>query len=180
LNRNGTQETGPGFYGHLNNLGQALYLSGNPGGPYQFAIWRNGVSTPVPLPPGVSADDTPKGGINDVGQFTVHDGVNFYVMTLSRGRFTQTVTLTNTGGSSIAGPISIALDNLPASASLYGISGATLCDPPKGSPFIYFAAGPLASQASVTGTLQFIDTAHTAAPYEVRVLAGPGERLPTG
>jgi uncharacterized membrane protein len=197
----GLQVVGEGTYATLNNLDEVLYLSGNPGGPNQVAIWYRGVSTPIQFPSGLFPPDdniTPS-SINDAGQFTVEDGVNFYLMTPSRpcaqnvtsevqvthgtftyvpttGRFTQTVTLTNTGGSSIPGPISIALDNLPASASLYGISGATLCDPPKGSPYIYFAAGPLASQASVTGTLQFIDTAHTAAPYEVRVLAGPGER----
>ena len=43
----------------------------------------------------------------------------------SSGHFTQTLTLTNHSASSITGPISIAIGNLPANYSV-GISGATL------------------------------------------------------
>jgi hypothetical protein len=67
--------------------------------------------------------------------------------------------VTNTSGSSIAGPISVALDNVPANAMLFGISGATLCDLFQGSPYVNLAAASLDPGAAVTGTVEFIDTA---------------------
>jgi hypothetical protein len=92
----------------------------------------------------------------------------------STGHFIKTVTVTNTSGCSIAGPISVALDSVPANATLFGISGATLCDLFQGSPYVNLAAASLDPGAAGTGTVEFIETANTGITYTVGVLAGPG------
>jgi hypothetical protein len=189
----------PSGYASLNNVGQVLYASAILTPSQQWAIWQNGVSTPIQLPPGLAPTGGPYGGLNDAGQFTASDGGNFYLATPSgacgqdvtsqvqvtrggfrlnhsTGHFTQTVTVTNTGGFSIAGPISLALDNVPANATLFGISGATLCDPPQGSPYMNLAAASLDPDVPVAGTVEFIDTANTGITYNARVLAGPRGR----
>jgi len=147
----------PSGYASLNNVGQVVYLITRSGSPQfesgEFELWQNGVSTPIQLPAGLCGrDDFPASAwLNDAGQFTASDGAAFYFLTPSgggcavdvtsqvqvtrgayrynhsTGHFIKTVTVTNTSGSSIAGPISVALDNVPANVTLFGISGATLC-----------------------------------------------------
>jgi hypothetical protein len=191
----GIHDLGPSGYGHLNQAGQVLYL----GGTGSFYLWQNGVSTVLQLPPGLFNGAQVPASLNDTGQFTAGDGANFYLFSPSgacaadvtseiqitrgglrlnrtTGLFVQTVTITNTGSSSISGPISLALDNLPASASLYGISGATLCDQPQGSPYVNITTGSLNPGGSVRTTLEFIDAAKTGISYSARVLAGQGGR----
>ncbi len=203
---NGVHDLGPSGYGSLNNIGQVVYLgpqsargSSFEGG--SFYLWQNGVSTPIQLPAGLfGPDDFPApGSLNDAGQFTAGDGGAFYLLTptgacaadvtsqlaITRGgfrynhgtgHFTQAITVTNTGGSSIAGPISIALDNVPSNATLFGISGATLCATPQGSPYMNLAAATLDPGVPIAVTIEFIDTAQTGIAYNIRVLAGPGGR----
>jgi hypothetical protein len=195
---NGVHVLVPGLATLLNNVGQALYAPGN-----SLSLWQNGVSTPIQLPPGlIPAGAASPGTLNDAGQFTVRDTTfqsTFYLMTpsgacgqdvtsqvqVTRGgfrynhtsaRFSQAVTLTNTGVSSITGPISLALDNLPAKATLFGIAGATLCAAPQGSPYVNLAVATLDPGAPVTTTIEFIDTEHTGFTYNARVLGGPGGR----
>jgi hypothetical protein len=124
----------------------------------EFELWQNGVSTAIQLPAGLCGrDDFPASAwLNDAGQFTAGDGAAFYFLPPSGGRcvvdvtsqvqvnrggfrynhstghFIKTVTVTNTSGCSIWGPISVALANVPANGTLFGISGATLCDPLRG------------------------------------------------
>ncbi len=210
--QNGVHNLGSGGYAYLNNVGQVIYLGpGSLGSSASLGrscwesgcvvMWQNGVSTVPELPSGLyEPDDTPVTGLlNDVGQFTLGDGLTNYLLTpsgacaanvtsvveVTRGGFRynhssslfeQEVIVTNSSGSSIAGPISLALDNVPSNASLFGIAGDTLCNQPQGSPYINIATGPLAAGASVTGVVEYIDTALTGITYNVRVLAGPGER----
>jgi hypothetical protein len=211
--KNGVHDLGPSGNGHLNQVGQVVYLgpsSGTSGGINSFEsgsffLWQNGVSNLISLPAGLfSTDDFPApASLNDAGQFTAGDGVNFYLLSPSgacgadvtsqvqitrtgfrynhsTGLFALIGSITNTSGSPIAGPISLVVDNLPASATLYGISGATLCAAPQGSPYIdigNIAAGQmLALGASISGSIDFIDTAQTGITYNLRVLAGPGGR----
>jgi len=98
----------------------------------------------------------------------------------STGLFALIGSVTNTSGSSIPGPISLVVDNLPASATLFGIEGDTLCATPQGSPYINIgnigAGQTLAPGASISGSIDFIDTAQTGITYSLRVLAGPGGR----
>ncbi len=166
-----------------------------------FFLWQNGVSNPIQLPAGLfGPDDFPApGSLNDAGQFTAGDGAAFYLLTSSgacgqdvsskvqvtrggfrlnhaTGHFTQTLTVTNTSGSSIIGPISIALDNIPTNATLFGIGGATLCDTPQGSPYMNLSTASLDPGVPAAATVEFMDTANTGITYNVRVLAGPGGR----
>jgi hypothetical protein len=92
------------------------------------------------------------------------------------GRYVQTVTVTNNTSSRIAGPISLALDSLPNSASLAGLSGATGCAAPVGSAFLTLPSDLPANGGSLSITLNFIDTTNAPITYSTRVLAGPGGR----
>jgi hypothetical protein len=166
------------------------------------AEWRfESVQLPVGL---FSPDDFPAPGpLNDAGQFIAGDGANFYLLSptgpcgqdvtsqvqitrtgfrynRSTGLFALIGSVTNVSGSSIPGPISLVVDNLSTNASLHGISGDTLCAAPQGSPYIDIGnIGPgqmLPSGASISGAIDFIDTAQTGITYNLRVLAGPGGR----
>jgi hypothetical protein len=190
---NGVHVLGPGLVTWLNNVGQALYAPGN-----SPLLWQSGVATSIQFPPGIS----PVGGstLNDAGQITAADALNhFYLLTPSgtcgqdvtsqaqvtpggfrynhaTTRFTQAVTLSNTSGSSITGPISVALDNLPARATLIGINGATQCLPPQGSQYTNLSPSSLASGASVSAILQFFNVEKSGINYQPRIITGQGRR----
>jgi pimeloyl-ACP methyl ester carboxylesterase len=99
-----------------------------------------------------------------------------YVFNFGTQRFYQTVTLKNTGGSTINGPISLVLDSLSSNASLYNASGSTSCAAPLGSPYINVSAASLVPGASVSVSLQFTDPTKATTTYNTRVLAGSGAR----
>lgn len=99
-----------------------------------------------------------------------------YTYNFATELFSQTVTLTNTSGEAIAGPISIALDDLSENASLFNGAGATSCTLPSGSPYLNSSATTLASGASATTVLQFADPTRASITYNTRVLAGPAAR----
>jgi hypothetical protein len=89
-------------------------------------------------------------------------------------RYAQTLTLTNTSGNAINGPIYIAVDSLSSNASVYNPGGSTGCAAPLGSPYVSFA-GPLNASASTTVVLHFTDPTNAAISYTTRVLAGTGQ-----
>jgi hypothetical protein len=201
--QNGVHDLGRGGYAYMNQLDQVLYLTtscaGCGGG---IAMWQNGVSTPVQLPSEISGGISPA-GLNDAGQLavTAYSGAYLLSPTVtcaedvtsqvqitrtgfrynhSTGLFALVGSVTNTSGSPILGPISLVVDNLSSNASLYGISGDTLCAAPQGSPYIDIgnigAGQSLAPGASISGAIDFIDMAQTGITYNLRVLAGPGGR----
>lgn len=88
-------------------------------------------------------------------------------------RYDQTVTVTNTSGSALTGPIHVALDTLSSNATLANASGVTSCAIPA-SPYVTVGAGPLNPNASLTVKLEFTKTASGAITYTPRVLAGAG------
>ncbi len=96
-----------------------------------------------------------------------------FVYNMASGRFTQTVTLTNTSAGIISGPIVLVADDLPGGVSLYNASGATFCSEPVGSPYAS-VTGNLGSGQSISFTLQFTDATKAPISYTSRVLAGPG------
>jgi hypothetical protein len=98
-----------------------------------------------------------------------------YAYNFTTQRFVQTVTLTNTGNTSVQGPVSLVLDSLSSNASLFNAGGTTACAAPLGSPFINLA-GPLNPGANVSVVLQFTDPTKTGITYQTRVLAGSGSR----
>jgi len=94
-----------------------------------------------------------------------------YSYSIVTKRYAQTVTLTNNGASAIAGPISLALDDLSSDATLFNAVGTTACAVPAGSPYVQIA-GPLAPGASANVVLQFADPTKSGITYSTRVLAG--------
>lgn len=94
---------------------------------------------------------------------------------LATGRWSQTVTVKNTSVSTITGPISIALDNLSVTASLFNKAGDTFCTSPTGSPY-RTSNGSLAPGASFTLVLDFTNPTNSPINWTGRVLAGSGLR----
>src|SRR5262249_43040809 len=92
--------------------------------------------------------------------------------------YRQTVTLRNTGASAIVGPLSLVLDNLRSTASLFNKTGTTQRRLPAGSPYIDVALPDdvLGLGQSVTVVLEFVSTNGAAITYNARALAGTGER----
>ncbi len=90
----------------------------------------------------------------------------------------ETVTITNTSSSAIAGAISLVLDGLPAGVTLVGATGVTQQVGTPGSSYIdVLAAGSeLGVGQSVTFTLVFNDPSLISFSYTPRVLAGLGQR----
>jgi hypothetical protein len=74
----------------------------------------------------------------------------------------------------------LVVDNLSSNASLFGVSGDTLCAAPQGSPYINIGnvgdGQSLAPGAAISGAINFIDPSLTGITYDLRVLAGPGGR----
>ena len=200
---NGVHDLGPSGYGYMNQVGQVVYLNsacfGCGGG---IAMWQNGVSTPVQMPSEVTGAVAPA-ALNDAGQFIVGNGANSYLLSpagpcgtdvtsqvqitrtgfryvYSTGLFALIGSVTNISGSPIPGPMSLVVDDLSPNASLFGISGDTMCAAPQGSPYINIgnieAGQSLAPGASISGAIDFIDTARTGITCNLRVLAGPGGR----
>ena len=94
----------------------------------------------------------------------------------SGGKFKQAVTLSNVSASAITGPISLALSNLSANASLFNKTGTTGCAAPPGIPYIDLPGG-LAPGASATVVLVFNNPSATLILYSAApVLAGPNPR----
>lgn len=92
------------------------------------------------------------------------------------GRYVQSLTLTNTGKSPVAGPISLVLDALSSNAALYNRTGLTSAAGPAGRSYLVVQSGDLAAGASTTALLEFTDSTQAAITYTTRVLAGPGAR----
>ncbi len=117
----------------------------------------------------------PNGPPADVsGSMTVTRGA--YTYNPITGRFAQTVTLTNHSAATITGPLSLVLDDLSSSATVYNASGLTdAVEAPAGSPYVN-VSNDLAAGRSATISLQFTDPSHAAISYKTRVLAGEGPR----
>lgn len=100
----------------------------------------------------------------------------------STKHYVQSVTLTNTGGTGLALPVSLAFDNLSNNAALANASGATSATSPAASFYLNAPlSSPLAPGQTVTVQLAWIDSLQPpAAPgityTKTRVLAGPNSR----
>jgi hypothetical protein len=80
---------------------------------------------------------------------------------------------------SIAGPVSLVIDDLSANASLSGAASVTTLLAPLGSPYVNLNLGQspsLDAGQSISVTLQFTDPEKTGITYTTRVLAGIGGR----
>jgi hypothetical protein len=91
--------------------------------------------------------------------------------------YEQTVTLTNTGGKKIIGPLSLVLEYLKSGVSLVNRTGFTANTSPTHSPYLDIALnnGALAAGQSVMVTLEFASP-DANITYTARALAGTGSR----
>jgi hypothetical protein len=91
--------------------------------------------------------------------------------------YRQTVTLRNTGGSAMAGPLSLVLDGLTAGVRLVNRTGVTSRQGLAGSSYVDVALtnNLLNVGMSVTVVLEF-DSSSVLISYQARVLAGTGAR----
>jgi len=88
--------------------------------------------------------------------------------------YTQTITLQNTTNSAITGPLTVALDNLSANATLANQAGVTRYAAPLGSPYVFvsFSGGAPQLQPGQTATvvLQFSNPTNGGITHTPRVL----------
>ena len=90
------------------------------------------------------------------------------------GRYVQEVTLTNVGSGAVVGPLSLVLDNLSPTATLFNGSGTTTCALPA-RPFTAVSVGTdnvLRSRESATVILEFTNPSNARITYSPRVLVG--------
>ena len=123
----------------------------------------------------VGAYEAQKVAVTDVtSQVTLQRGG--FVFNRATQRYAQQITLTNSSGGTIAGPVSLVLDGLTNAVTLSGQTGVTATLPPAGSAYVDLFAADLAPGVLVTRQLQFADPSNQAIGYTPRVLAGPGNR----
>jgi hypothetical protein len=94
-------------------------------------------------------------------------------------RYVQSVNLTNSGTSALAGPIALVLDGLSGNTTLFNRTATTVCAAPTGSPYIQVSAGSdnlFSPGEAVTITLEFTNPANQSITYSPRVLAGADTR----
>lgn len=93
------------------------------------------------------------------------------------GEEVQALTLTNTSGKTLPGPVSLVLDNLTPGASLTLTTGTGTTSYAKPSASFYANVGTLAPGKSAKVLLTFtLPAGPTSVTYRPRVLAGPGAR----
>lgn len=124
---------------------------------------HNGVRAGYLLTPNCATDVS--GSIS-----VVHGGFSFSPVTHKFGQF---ITITNTGSTTVTGPIKLVVDNLSAGAKAFGNTGTTSCDAPFGSPYYQINVSLLPGG---TATTSFVFDDPTKAPitYQTRVLGGAG------
>ena len=169
----------------METINSVQAISAAPAYGYHFDMWSSNTADPGSAATAVimSQSQTVTANFSFCGcALDVSDAIvvtrGGFVLNLVTGRYVQTVTLTNTSGSSITGPISLVLDNLSSYASLFNASGSTdSLEPPAGSRYVNVTNNNLGAGASVSVQLQFTDaTRTTPINYATRVLAGPGAR----
>jgi hypothetical protein len=135
---------------------------------FQFTVTNSAGLTSSPATVSISVATT----VTDVsGQVSISRGPFLYRR--ATGTYIQVLTMTNTGGTAISGPISCILTGL-ANATLANASGTTNAVLPAGRPFIN--VGGLAAGASANITLSFTKNGAGSITYTTQVMAGPGSR----
>jgi hypothetical protein len=167
---------GPYMAWLTNNTSTQATFNGQPGHTYAFYSTARDNVYNVEAAHAKPDTTTSVASVMDVSsQVSVTRGGFAYNRSL--GRFVQTVTLKNTGGNAITGPVSLVLDSLSANATLANQAGVTSFMTPANSPYINVTAGgSLVPGASASVALQFADAKMTAITYNTRVLAGGGSR----
>lgn len=95
------------------------------------------------------------------------------------GKYEQQLTLTNTSGASLNGPVYLALDSLSGNATLANRAGMTLCATPAGNPYLSVNVGQeniLSANENAIVKLEFSNSTNQVITYSTRVLNGSGDR----
>ena len=142
----------------------SVYISGwtsaanFPVTPGAFQTSLHGASDPLIAKINTAASDV-------TAQVTVSRGP---VVTEPRTRdLLQTITITNVGNQSLAGPVQAVCSGLPASVTLAGAAGTLY-----GSPYVVLSPGGLAPGASVTARLRFRTDSRQRFSFGIAVYAG--------
>jgi hypothetical protein len=94
-----------------------------------------------------------------------------FVLNRRTARIVQQITVTNTSGATVAGPVRVALDQLSGNTTLLNAGGTTAYSP-AGNPFVTVASGSLAPGASASFSLEFAASG-SGITYSPRVILGP-------
>lgn len=97
-----------------------------------------------------------------------------YVLNRRTNRMVQTVTVKNVGSSAITSPIYLALDGLSSNTTLGNSAGTTSNTSPTGSPYVLVTSGPLAANASVAVSLEFMPPSSGGITYTARAVVTNG------
>jgi len=123
----------------------------------------------------IGAYETASAGVTDVtSQVSLRLGG--FVFDRASRRYSQVVTLANSSGGLLAGPISLVFDGLSAGVTVAGMTNVTVNQAPAGSPYVDVSATDLVPGALLTLNLRFDDPLNVALRYVPRVLAGAGTR----
>jgi hypothetical protein len=123
----------------------------------------------------IGAYETASAGVTDVtSQVSLRLGG--FVFDRASRRYTQIVTLANSSGGVLAGPISLVFDGLSAGVTVAGMTNVTVHQAPAGSPYLDVSTTDLVPGALLTLSLRFDDPLNVALRYVPRVLAGMGTR----
>lgn len=173
-------DNGGPFTRWLSNVSQnSSSFAGQPGHTYGFySIARDYVGNVEDAP--ASADATTRVQTcadNVSAQVSVTRGG--FRLNYTAQRYVQSVVLKNTGGSAVAGPVSLVLDSLSANAALFNKTGVTGCAAPLGSAYVNANVGAdnaLTPGETATVVLEFTNPTNRGITYNTRVLAGAGTR----
>jgi hypothetical protein len=126
----------------------------------------------------ITDNDTAACAGDVTGQLTITRGG--FSQNFVTKRFRQTVTIKNTSGQNISGPIAFVVDGLSTNAALYNPLGLTTCAAPLNSPYVSLNAGSdnvLSAGETITVVLEYTNAnPQQSITYVPRVLAGPGAR----
>jgi len=151
----------------------------NPG--FRFTKWSQNVTTPgdpattvvMSAPQTVIANFAACDCAADV---TRGIGITYGAIAKTKPRrFEQTITLTNNSVATIAGPLSVVLDDLDPNVSVLNAGDVTEAMLPTGSPYVNVKT-TLAPGQSVEVQLRFMNQVDDVVTYTARVLAGKGAR----
>lgn len=92
------------------------------------------------------------------------------------GLFKRKVTVTNTTAATLAGPLSVAFDRLPAGVTIPAALGTTRFAGPANDPYVNLPVASLAPAAAASVTVVFAAPAAGAVTYTARLLVGGAPR----
>jgi len=98
---------------------------------------------------------------------SVRTAASGLVFARASGKWTGTVSITNTAGTALTGPLQIALKNLPVGVALSNASGSQ-----GGAPYLTAAVANLAPGATITVPVSFTKTGTAAITYTTTVYSG--------